>query len=108
MKELTPAQKLYCAILGETTEAMNVPVVSTEQAENAISSLASREQEVIRLRFGFKGKPLTLDQVGVVLPRADGGIGLSRERVRQIEAKALRKLRHPKCIKTWRLVSEQN
>lgn len=104
MEEPTPAQKLYCAVLGETTDTTNMPVVSTEQVENAISSLALREQEVIRLRFGFKGKPLTLDQVGIVLPRAGGGIGVSRERVRQIEAKALRKLRHPKCIKTWRLV----
>ena len=106
MKGLTPAQKLYCAILGETTDITNMPAISTEQAENAISSLGLREQEVIRLRFGFKGKRLTLEQVGMVLPRADGGIGVSRERVRQIEAKALRKLRHPKCIKTWRLAGE--
>jgi len=104
MEELTPAQKLYCAILGESADTINVPAVSTEQAENAISSLALREQEVIRLRFGFKGNPLTLDQVGIVLPRVDGGIGVSRERVRQIEAKALRKLRHPKRIKAWGLV----
>lgn len=53
----------------------------------ALSSLTPREQTVIRLRFGFDGVGCTLEQVGNYL-------GLQKERIRQIEAKALSKLRH--------------
>lgn len=49
----------------------------------------SKEEQILRLRFGFGTEdPLTLEQIGVLL-------GVTRERIRQIEAKALRKLRHP-------------
>ena len=54
----------------------------------AVGTLTKREQEIINLRFGFDGGELTLKEV------ADT-IGVSKERIRQIEAKALRKLRHP-------------
>jgi RNA polymerase nonessential primary-like sigma factor len=58
--------------------------------ENLMSDLTTREQEVIQLRFGLKnGKPYSLADIGRELE-------LSRERVRQIEAKALQKLRQPK------------
>lgn len=57
--------------------------------EVALSSLTDREQKVIRLRFGFDdGRARTLEEVGQIF-------GVTRERIRQIEAKALRKLRHP-------------
>jgi RNA polymerase primary sigma factor len=50
--------------------------------------LTDREEEVIRLRFGMvDGMPRTLEEVGLIF-------NLTRERIRQIEAKALRKLRH--------------
>jgi RNA polymerase primary sigma factor len=53
-----------------------------------VSKLPAREQEVIRLRFGLDdGHPMTLEQIG-------RRFGLTRERIRQIEQKALRKLRH--------------
>ncbi|MEK7070793.1 MAG: sigma factor-like helix-turn-helix DNA-binding protein, partial [Patescibacteria group bacterium] len=52
-------------------------------------SLTERESKVLRMRFGLDGsKPLTLEEVGKVF-------GVTRERIRQIESKALRKLRHP-------------
>jgi len=60
-----------------------------EQVERVLDSLEGREQRVIRLRFGLDdGRPRTLEEVG-------NEFGLTRERIRQIEAHALRKLRHP-------------
>lgn len=61
-----------------------------EELFSTLSLLTEREQKVIRLRFGLDdGKVRTLEEVGKVFD-------VTRERIRQIEAKALRKLRHPK------------
>ncbi len=60
-----------------------------EQLNEVLDTLADREKEVLILRFGLKdGNPKTLEEVG-------GAFNVTRERIRQIEAKALRKLRHP-------------
>jgi RNA polymerase primary sigma factor len=60
-----------------------------EQIKNALSVLSQREREVLELRFGLlDGKDHTLEEVGQYF-------NVTRERIRQIEAKALRKLRHP-------------
>ena len=63
--------------------------IMQSQLEDILSTLTEREETVIRLRFGIgDGYPRTLEEVG-------NKFGVTRERVRQIETKALRKLRHP-------------
>ena len=61
----------------------------SEELRDTVASLPARERSVIELRYGlYDGRTRTLEQVGAE-------IGVTRERVRQIEAKALSKLRHP-------------
>ncbi|MBQ7374185.1 MAG: sigma-70 family RNA polymerase sigma factor, partial [Clostridia bacterium] len=60
-----------------------------EQLINVLDTLTPREEKVLRLRYGLDdGRPRTLEEVGKEF-------NVTRERIRQIEAKALRKLRHP-------------
>jgi len=60
-----------------------------ENIEEVLSALSDRESKVLEMRFGLRGaKPMTLEEVG-------REFGVTRERIRQIEAKALRKLKHP-------------
>lgn len=67
-----------------------------EQLEGMLEDLTDREKQVLRLRFGLEdGHPYTLEEVG-------RRFGVTRERIRQIEAKALRKLRHPSRSKKLR------
>ena len=71
-------------------------VVLKEQVEDVLFSLSERERRVLELRFGLDdGRARTLEEVGQVF-------GVTRERIRQIEAKALRKLRHPTRSKKLR------
>ena len=83
--------------LGEFIPDDNVPVPAEaaaftllkEQLVDVLGTLTDREQKVLRLRFGLDdGRARTLEEVGREFK-------VTRERIRQIEAKALRKLRHP-------------
>ena len=83
--------------LGDFIEDENIPgpvdaaskQLLKEQIRNALGVLSDREREVLQMRFGLlDGQDHTLEEVGK-------HFGVTRERIRQIEAKALRKLRHP-------------
>lgn len=66
------------------------------QIGDALGELTERERKIIQLRFGLEdGRFRTLEEVG-------REFGITRERIRQIEAKAIRKLRHPKCSRKLR------
>ena len=72
----------------EPTEAAS-QVLLKEQINQVLATLTDREEKVLRLRFGLEdGRSRTLEEVGQMF-------NVTRERIRQIEAKALRKLRHP-------------
>jgi RNA polymerase primary sigma factor len=59
-----------------------------DHLRSVLATLSEREASIVRLRFGLDGQPRTLDEIGHVY-------GVTRERIRQIEAKAMAKLRHP-------------
>ncbi|MCM1157311.1 MAG: RNA polymerase sigma factor RpoD [Clostridium sp.] len=93
----TPIGEEEDSHLGDFIQDENVPVPADaaaftllkEQLVEVLSTLTEREQKVLRLRFGLDdGRARTLEEVGTVFH-------VTRERIRQIEAKALRKLRHP-------------
>ena len=64
-----------------------------DQLFEVLETLTEREQKVLKLRFGLEdNRPRTLEEV-------DGQMDVTRERIRQIEAKAIRKLKHPSRIK---------
>jgi RNA polymerase primary sigma factor len=70
--------------------------VLRQQVEEVLESLSERESKVLQLRFELEdGRSRTLEEVGL-------DFGVTRERIRQIEAKALRKLRHPSRSKKLR------
>lgn len=93
----TPVGEEDDSHLGDFIQDTNIPVPAEEaaytllreQLEEVMETLTEREQKVIRLRYGLgDGRPRTLEEVGKEF-------NVTRERIRQIEAKALRKLRHP-------------
>ena len=93
----TPVGDEDSSQLGDFVEDKNfeAPDLQTErnvlrdELTKQMAALTDREQMILRLRFGFDdGRPRTLEEVGRVY-------GVTRERIRQIEEKALRKLRHP-------------
>jgi len=94
----TPIGEEEDSLLGDFIEDKDVenPANQTafkvlqEQMGSVLSTLPAREQEVLKMRFGLDdGYSLTLEEVGLYF-------NVTRERIRQIEAKALRRLRHPK------------
>jgi RNA polymerase primary sigma factor len=94
----TPIGEEEDSLLGDFIEDKEVenPATSTEfkllqeHVREVLETIPPREQEVLKMRFGLEGGyPLTLEEVGLYF-------NVTRERIRQIEAKALRRLRHPK------------
>ena len=100
----TPIGEEEDSLLGDFVEDNNTPAPAEaathqllkETVEDVLSSLTLRERRVLQLRFGLEdGRSRTLEEVG-------REFGVTRERIRQIEAKALRKLRHPSRSKRLR------
>ena len=94
----TPIGEEEDSLLGDFIEDKDVEnpanqtafTILQEQLSGVLSTLPAREQEVLKMRFGLDdGYSLTLEEVGLYF-------NVTRERIRQIEAKALRRLRHPK------------
>lgn len=80
---------------GESPETLAERTLLKEQLDEVLKTLTPREQAVMKLRFGLNdGRPHTLEEVGRSLGLAGMRIR-GKERVRQVEARALRKLRHP-------------
>lgn len=113
INQLFPEEHMYVALEKNTgeveissSEVSNLlsdfsPTSAIESDERkqalleTLEKLTSREREVISLRFGFDGEEMTLQQVGDAL-------GVTAPRIRQIEHKALRKLRNPKNSENYR------
>lgn len=92
-KELLLLETLETKDSSEGPDVLCIQDILKEKVREALSELSLREQEVIALRFGLNDDtPQTLEKVGKKF-------GITRERVRQIEEKALNKLRHPKRAK---------
>jgi len=97
---LTEAQRLRLTYDGETQMIEDIEKkMLREQIDTVLDTLDPREKQVLELRFGLVGKSRTLEEVAQKISRERShqfGVGhITRERVRQLEAKALRKLRHP-------------
>jgi RNA polymerase primary sigma factor len=70
--------------------------------DEMLKSLGEREQRILRMKFGFEGgKQLTMEEIGKEF-------NLSRERVRQLEVKAMRALRHPTRLRTLMTIAERS
>jgi RNA polymerase nonessential primary-like sigma factor len=95
--------------LGDFIEDTDAPIAEDavafglmrEQLNDVLTTLETREQQVVRLRYGLDdGRPRTLDEIGRTF-------GLSRERIRQIERETMTKLRHPSRAQVLRDYVEQ-
>ena len=102
MKNRRPATQGICPVcgtkmfrIGKSQGQINIQMTDREKVESVLAKLLDREGKVLRLRFGFDGQPLTLQETREKLSRDAGGANIALEQVRRIEGKALRKLRHP-------------
>ena len=96
---LSPRFDALLSNLSEETILSDEDALSTvqknalkEEVASVLSKLTPKEERVLRLRYGFDGHERTLEEVGAEF-------NVTRERIRQIEGKALRKLRHPSKAK---------
>jgi RNA polymerase primary sigma factor len=97
-KESSATLGSFIVYPGDTPEESTMQNLLREDLENVLNSLTPRERDVVRMRYGFDdGRMKTLEEIGILF-------SVTRERIRQIESKALRKLRHPNrnaCLREW-------
>ena len=105
MKTPTPVQRLWAAVFGRPEK--ETPALDTDKVQAIVDSLSGAERTVLRLYYGFDGS-LTLKEIGRRLRRADGGQGVTRQRVQAIRSQALRRLRHRTWRRAWQEAIEKH
>ncbi len=113
-KELGEAQLIQIGHTKRKELASGNEVVDFETSEdvkrgigNALDHLTFKERRVLELRFGIiDGRSRTLEETGRDLAHEFPGYDVTRERIRQIEAKALRKLRHPRRARAFEIIGK--
>jgi DNA-directed RNA polymerase sigma subunit (sigma70/sigma32) len=96
-RDLTPAQRLWAEVFG----LRGIPELDEDKVKALVDGLPGRCPQVVRLRYGFGCRALTMDRVGRRLTRRDGRVGVSREIVRRELKRAIRLLRHPSRRHVW-------
>jgi DNA-directed RNA polymerase sigma subunit (sigma70/sigma32) len=96
-QELTPSQRLWVEAFG----IYGLPKLNENKVLAILDSLPKRQQQAVRLRFGFGGVPLSFENLRRVLPRADGKMGVSKELARLEVRRAIHYLRQPSKRKAW-------
>ena len=90
-RHLTPEQRLWSEVFGFNPQG--IPDLDGARVRAMVDALPNREAQAVRLRFGFGGRPQSLQKVATQLPRVNGTVGVSREIVRRELERALRRLR---------------
>jgi DNA-directed RNA polymerase sigma subunit (sigma70/sigma32) len=96
-QKLTPSQELWV----ETFGVYGLPRLDERKVLAILDSLPKRQQQAVRLKFGFGGAPLSFEHLRRVLHRADGRIGVSKELARLEVRKAIHSLRQPSKRRLW-------
>lgn len=96
-QKLTSSQRLWMEVFG----VYGLPRLDEKKVLDIVAQLPQRQAQAIRLRFGFKGSPITYEELSRVLFRIDGKGSISRETARLEIKRALRDLRRPKWRPQW-------
>lgn len=113
--EPTPHEALYAAVFGEAAfRDAELPPDYRESVDAVLAQLTEREADILRKRYGIDDDILTLEEIGKIY-------GVTKDRIRQLEARGLRKLRHPsrmrllaygitrmEALEEWRVLEMQN
>ncbi|MBM4341689.1 MAG: hypothetical protein FJ110_19360 [Deltaproteobacteria bacterium] len=96
-QNLTPSQRLWIEVFG----VYGLPRLDERKVLAIVGSLPKRQQQAVKLRYGFGGVPLSFENLRRVLPRADGKMGVSKELARLEVRRAIHHLRQPNNRKAW-------
>ena len=96
-QDLTPSQKLWIEAFG----VYGLPRLDENKVLAIVAKLPQRQQQAVRLRYGFDGPPLSFENLRLHLPRADGKMGVSKELARLEVRIAIHYLRQPSKRRYW-------